>query len=383
MRKQMQNWFFKQMHSKNLIYNTCWEDPRCDNELLQFDKESEIVMITSAGCNALSYLVNEPNQINCVDMNPKQNALLELKKAFFKLNDYEHLFEAFGHGKITDAKAFYKNRLREKLPKFAQKYWDKRIKYFNGKGVRKSFYFYGTSGFLAWYVQQYLKSKKSLYGSIQEFFKSPTVESQAEIYQKIDEEMYSKFLVWMFNRHFVMTLMGVPKSQQKLFVNKYDDGAFGFVKSCMRHVFSTLPANENYFWQVYFNGHYTKDCCPDYLREEYFYTIKEHIDSVNTHTTTMSQFLKDNPKSYSHFILLDHQDWLADNNKAELEEEWRLILKNSKKGTKILLRSAADEVNFFPEFVLDSITFETEKTQQIHLKDRVGTYASTYLGIVN
>ena len=89
-----------------------------------------------------------------------------------------------------------------------------------------------------------------------------------------------------------------------------------------------------------------------------------------------------NPGEYSHYVLLDHQDWLAENDEEALKEEWELILKNSKKGTRILLRSAAKNVDFFPDFVLDKITFQEEWAGKVHLKDRVGTYASTYLGIV-
>jgi len=39
-------------------------------------------------------------------------------------------------------------------------------------------------------------------------------------------------------------------------------------------------------------------------------------------------------------------------------------------------------VTFFPDFVQDSVVFEKEKTQETHRRDRVGTYASVYLGIV-
>jgi len=79
---------------------------------------------------------------------------------------------------------------------------------------------------------------------------------------------------------------------------------------------------------------------------------------------------------------LDHQDWLAANNIQALEEEWSLILKNSRPGTKILMRSAAHEVDFFPQFVLDAVEFEQEVTAKTHNLDRVGTYASVYLAIV-
>ena len=81
---QIRDWVFQRVHGNNLVYNTCWEDPRCDRELMEFNDESEIVMITSAGCNALDYLIDQPASVNCIDVNPRQNALLQLKLAFFK-----------------------------------------------------------------------------------------------------------------------------------------------------------------------------------------------------------------------------------------------------------------------------------------------------------
>ena len=383
MKKQFQNWVFKKIHGTNLVYNTCWEDPRCDRELLQLDEQSEVVMITSAGCNALSYLLDNPQKIHCIDMNPRQNALLELKKSFFKIDSYENLFAFFGEGQLKGSKLFYKRYLRHHLPIFAQKYWDKHIHYFNGKGVRKSFYYHGTSGFLAWSICSYLKMKKQLNQYAHQLFQSSSLESQAQFYQKIDQLFQSKFLIWMMNRHVVMSLAGVPKSQQQLFVDKYENGSFDFVKNCMRHVFTNLPVQDNYFWKLYFDGKYSESCCPDYLKKENYSLLQKNSERVNTYTSTVSDFLKKNPKQYSHFVLLDHQDWLAENNRPALEEEWALILKNSKKGSKILLRSAAEIVDFFPDFVLDKVTFEKEKTAQVHQKDRVGTYASSYLGIVN
>jgi len=106
------------------------------------------------------------------------------------------------------------------------------------------------------------------------------------------------------------------------------------------------------------------------------------MPKLHSHTTTISGFLKANPGPYSHYVLLDHQDWLAANNKPALEEEWRLILKNSRPGTRILLRSAAQQVGFFPDFVKEAVTFEREATRHTHQIDRVGTYASVYLAIV-
>ncbi len=378
----LRDWIFRQVHTKNLVYNTCWEDPRCDRQLLEFQEDSEIVMITSAGCNALDYLLDQPKQINCIDVNPRQNALLQLKLATFKGADFDDLFQLFGKGAHSEVKEVYNNQIRPLLPDFAQKYWDKNLNFFNGKGIRKSFYHYGTSGTFAWLTNQYLKAQRKLYDRVQEMFEADTIERQAEIYYEIERKLMNKLLEWVINRHVTMSLVGVPRSQQELFMDKYERGALGYVQESLRKVFTKLTLHDNYFWRLYVNGSYTESCCPSYLQKENFATINRHADRIVTHTSTISQFLKDNPKAYSHYILLDHQDWLAANNIPALEEEWRLILENSRPGTRILLRSAAEHIDFFPNFVLNAVEFEREKTLEVHEQDRVGTYASVYMAIV-
>lgn len=378
----LRDWVFKQVHSKNLVYNTCWEDPRCDRQLLELQADSEIVMITSAGCNALDYLLDGPQQINCIDVNPRQNALLQLKLATFKGGNFDDLFAMFGKGAHRETRELYEESLREFLPPYAQKYWDKNLNYFNGKGIRKTFYHYSTSGTFAWMTNQYFKSKKKLYSKVQQMFEADTLERQASIYYEIEHKLLNKLMEWVMNRHLVMSLVGVPRSQQELFVDRYERGALGYVQECFRKVFTNMTLHDNYFWRLYINGSYTESCCPAYLERGNFETIRQRANNVVSHNSTISQFLEKNPKPYSHYILLDHQDWLAANNRPALHEEWRLILENSRKGTRILLRSAAQIVEFFPDFVLDAVEFEQDKTQATHEQDRVGTYASVYLGIV-
>ena len=140
------------------------------------------------------------------------------------------------------------------------------------------------------------------------------------------------------------------------------EGVAGYVKDSLRHIFCNISVKNNYFWYVYVFGNYTKDCCPEYLKEENFEKIKANSNRIKLHTTTISQFLKDNPAEYSHYILLDHQDWLAAHDVVALNEEWELILKNSKKDTRILQRSAANKIDFFPDFIKSQIEFEEEIT---------------------
>lgn len=377
----VRDWLFRQVHAKNLVYNTCWEDPRCDRQLLDLKGDSEIVMITSAGCNALDYLIDQPASINCIDVNPRQNALLQLKLATLREAKYKDLFRLFGEGVHDGMEDLYREKLRSCLPGYARSFWDKNLNYFNGKGVRQSFYHYSTSGTFAWMTNHYLRARRA-YQHVCALFEAESLEQQATLYYQVEKRLFNSVLEWMVNRHLAMCLVGVPRSQQQLFRRQYERGALGFIQESLRKVFTRQSLRDNYFWRLYLQGCYSQECCPSYLQSDNFTPLRQGSNRIQTYTSTISDFLKANPKDYTHYVLLDHQDWLADNNRAALNEEWQLILSNSRPGTRILLRSAAEKINFFPDFVLDRVHFEQEKTQVIHQQDRVGTYASVYLGIV-
>ncbi|WP_075341978.1 DUF3419 family protein [Tenacibaculum agarivorans] len=379
---RLQNWFFHQIHGKKLIYNTCWEDPRCDRELLKLNNDSKLVMITSAGDNLLDYLLDEPSEIHSVDMNFRQNALLELKREMLKHGDHEHLFQFFGEGNYVGAKSYYEEFLRESLPEYAQKYWDEHIHYFHGRGKRKSFYYRGASGVLAYLCRNYLYASKKIRQNLESFMTSNNLSQQASYYTLLEEKIFNPFISLLLNNHFTMYLAGVPKAQQALIQESYSGGNVAYIRECLRNVFTKLDIGDNYFYQVYLKGFYTKECCPEYLKKENFEKLQNQESKAYSYTSTLSDFLINNPGNYSHYVLLDHQDWLAVNNVPALEEEWRLILKNSQPGTRILMRSAAKEIDFFPEFIKEQVYFDKELCDKMHKEDRVGTYASVYLGIV-
>ncbi|SNR16842.1 DUF3419 family protein [Tenacibaculum jejuense] len=379
---RLQNWFFHQIHGKKLIYNACWEDPRCDRKLLQLNKNSKLVMITSAGDNLLDYLLDEPTEIHSVDMNFRQNALLELKRTMFQYGDYEALFQFFGEGNFKEAKSYYRKYLRENLPDYAKEYWDEHIHYFQGKGKRNSFYYRGASGALAYLCRKYLYTSKKIRQNLENFMTSNTLKQQESYYTILEEKIFNPFISLLLNNHLTMYLAGVPRAQQALIQESYSGGNVAYIKESFRNVFTQLDIGDNYFYQVYLKGFYTQECCPEYLKQDNFLKLKDQQNNAYSYTTTLSGFLKENPAEYSHYVLLDHQDWLAANNVPALEEEWSLILKNSKPGTRILMRSAAKEIDFFPDFVKDRVDFDKELSDQLHKEDRVGTYASVYLGIV-
>ncbi|MBL9133953.1 MAG: DUF3419 family protein [Verrucomicrobiaceae bacterium] len=179
-----------------------------------------------------------------------------------------------------------------------------------------------------------------------------------------------------------MTLLGVPRPQIKLIQDSYPGGLSGYVKDKLRHVFTELPMADNYFWRVYITGSYSFNCCPNYLRRIHQDQLRQRLHRLRPCTTTISNFLREHPGQYSHYILLDHQDWLAAHDLAALREEWELIFANSRPGANILMRSAGLEVDFIPEDIRARLRFQPELTTRLHLLDRVGTYGSTHFAEV-
>jgi S-adenosylmethionine-diacylglycerol 3-amino-3-carboxypropyl transferase len=181
----------------------------------------------------------------------------------------------------------------------------------------------------------------------------------------------------------VQSMLGIPEAQQNLVRYAFHDGLAGYLRTCLRNVFIGLPFQDNYFWRLYLLGHYERHCAPNYLDRMNFDTLRASVGRIQLHTSTISQFLKEHPDKYTHFVLLDHQDWLAANDRAALEEEWSLIIENAAPNAKVLMRSAASKVDFLPDFVPESVSFEpSELLNTQHRLDRVGTYASVHLGII-
>ena len=92
---------FAYVHQHNLVYNTCWEDPRLDRQAMRLGPQDDVLVITSAGCNALDYVLAGARRVYAVDLNFRQNALLELKLAALRRLDYESVFEIFGRGRSS------------------------------------------------------------------------------------------------------------------------------------------------------------------------------------------------------------------------------------------------------------------------------------------
>jgi S-adenosylmethionine-diacylglycerol 3-amino-3-carboxypropyl transferase len=379
---------FRFVHENNLVYNTCWEDPRIDKQVLNLTPEDNLLVITSAGCNALSYALTGLNHVYAVDMNPRQNALLELKMSGIRNLDYASIFQMFGNGRLTGIKGIYHSKLRGDLSPWSQRYWDRRIrKFFDGK--RKSFYFCGTTGAFA-RLMNTIVDRTKMRADVHDILNAQTLDEQRQIWQRLREKLWSRKVKFLMNRDTILSLLGVPKAQRKQIETQYEGGVVKFVQDCLDSVFSTLPTRDNYFWRLYATGSYTTDCCPEYLEQKNFEALKGGlVNRISAHTNTVEGFLREHGGKISRFVLLDHMDWLSYHLYDALVSEWDAILRTAAENTRIIWRSGGlrtDYIDTVPvehhgrETRLDKIlTFDMEKAKELHKLDRVHTYGSFYI----
>lgn len=374
---------FNRVHGGNLVYNTCWEDPRLDRQMMNLQPDSRVVMITSAGCNALDYLLEGPAEIHAVDMNPRQNALLQLKLAMIERRQFEDLFRLFGYGEHPEFRRIL-SEVKDQLHPYALRYWSSKHYYFQKSALNPSFYYRGTAGQMAWIALQTFLRSPRVRDYVEALLHAPDLHAQQALYEHVKPALWNGLVSWLVRQPMAMTMLGVPRAQIRLIEAQFPGGLKGYIQSKLSQVLTEVPFQDNYFWRVYLTGHYTRDCCPNYLREEHQPALVAGAGRLATHSTTVANFLRENPGPYSHYVLLDHQDWLAAHKPQALAEEWQLILENSRPGTRILMRSASPVIDFIPPFARERLqmTHTQPLADHLHLQDRVGTYGCTLLADV-
>lgn len=380
---------FSVVHGNNLVYNICWEDPRLDRIALDIGPQDDILVITSAGCNALDYALCQPNHVHAVDMNFRQNALLQLKQAGIRNLEHSEFFQMFGNGHWDGAETAYRKCLRRELNPMSQSFWDKRIKWFTNPN--RSFYFRGTSGSFARLINHYIDHVAKIRPEINELLAADSMEEQNQIYRdKIYNKFWSRPLKFFINRDVTMSMLGVPRAQRRQLEDQHEGNIAKFIHDSLEAIFTKIPVHDNYFWRVYLTGRYTPSCCPQYLTPEGFQQLKDGlVDRVTTHTESVQTFLEKHDGTISRFVLLDHMDWLSDHFFPWLESEWQAIADHAAPNARVIWRSGGLETDFIDRVevqhdgkackVNDLLEYNDQLAAELHPQDRVHTYGSFYI----
>lgn len=373
--------FFRLVHERSLVYAACWEDPEVDRAALGIGKDDTVLVITSAGCNALDYLLEGPQQVFAVDVNWRQNALLELKRAAAETLPWEDSFALFGGGRHPQARQLYHAALRPRLGPRERGYWDQQIRLFCGS---QSFYFRTPSGWAAAALRSYVERGLGLWPAFEKLLAAQSIDEQRAIYDdQIRPHFWRPLLGMILSQDAVLALSGIPPQQRRQLLQATPN-LLGYLQQRAENLIYHTLLRENYFWRLYLTGEFTPECCPRYLEQQRYPQLRELLPRLASHTATVAEFLQSSRTPISRYVLLDHMDWLAEGD--GLAREWQSIVDRAAPGAKVLWRSLgtrADFVNDVPVHVAgrqttvrELLDYDTALAEQLRARERTSVYGA-------
>ncbi|OAQ31425.1 hypothetical protein K457DRAFT_92422 [Linnemannia elongata AG-77] len=366
---------------RSYIYAFTWEDPRIDLEVLNIQKDDVMFVITSAGDNALEYaLKGQPSRIHCVDMNPCQNHLLELKLAGINNLNYSEFWQMFGEGRHQDFRRILIDQLSPSLSSTALQFWFK-----NRSTFDDCFYETGYSG-LALRLFKWLLRIKGLTKTAEEISTTEDIRVQEQLWENVVKpSTLPEWLVrWVLSHPaFLWNALGVPINQMKLIL---DEG------NAVQYIYDTLDSimnrslfkNDQYFYNLVVNRKYTRESCPSYLSEEGFQSLKtqKSTDAMLLHTKSIIEVLGSlQDGELTKAVLMDHMDWF---DPKDAEEEIKEVSRAIRSGGMVLWRSAGRKPWYnalFEKYGFDVQPVGIRVPGSGVSIDRVNMYASCYKAI--
>ena len=249
----------------NLVYNQCWEDPAVDHEALRLRPADRVLVITSAGCNALDYALSGRERPG----RGRQPAAEPPARAQARRHPRPRLrglLRPVRPRRLRARAGDLRRAAAAPCPRPSREHWDREIRLFEPDRARgRSFYYGGTSGLVALAMKGWIRHGARLWSAVERLLAARTLEEQLGIYHdEVRHRLLGEGLLRFVGSPAVMSLVGVPEPQRRMILER--PGGFpAFLRDCIDHVMSVALLRENYFWSVYLNGSYSRESCPRYL----------------------------------------------------------------------------------------------------------------------
>ena len=373
------------------VYNQIWEDPRVDVQALELDENSRVLTISSGGCNALNYLLENPKNVTAVDLNRHHIYLLNLKIAALEfLPSYEDYFAFFGFGKGANNVANYQKYVAAHLDQPTREFWEsnsllgklknrRRIEFFNRDGL----YEHSRNG----YFLRFFHKFAHLVGCRPEdILTAKTETEQAALYEKNIQPFFnSAFIKFVGKMPVTMFGLGIPPQQYDELKKDLREGGsvIDVYEERARRLAVGFPIDDNYFaWQAFARHYDTTDrrAVPDYLKPENYDKLKSNAAKLTAKIGSVTEEIKNQPpNSFNRFVFLDAQDWM---NAETMTELWQAIADKGGFNSRIIFRTAGAtspiETNL-PKDLRDKFTYEKDASAELFKQDRASIYGGFHL----
>lgn len=377
------------------VYNQIWEDPRVDLQALRLDNNSRVLTISSGGCNALNYLLENPGSVTAVDLNRHHIYLLNLKLAALRnLPSYESFFSFFGVGRGENTGTDYLKYIASNLDRPTREFWESntlvggflygdRISFFRNAGL----YEHSRNGY---FLRFFHWLARALGCKVDEVLAAKTLEEQVGLYDKHIGPFFDSFVIKAIGKLPVtMFGLGIPPQQYGELKRDLSDGrtVIDIYRDRVRRLACDFPIQENYFaWQAFARKYDTDNCraIPEYLKRENYESLRTNATRLTTRIGSATDEIKNNPKgAFNRFVFLDAQDWM---NAEAITDLWSAIAEKAEAGSRMIFRTAGAaspvETNL-PEELRSRFVYEKELSENLFKQDRSSIYGGFHLYVKN
>ncbi|KAK7035926.1 hypothetical protein R3P38DRAFT_2909750 [Favolaschia claudopus] len=360
------------------IYAFSWGDPEEDMRHLELTSEDSLLAISSAGDNALHYAISaNPKQIRCVDVNPYQGHLLELKLAAIHALEYDDFFALFGDGRHPNFRNLLDSKISPHISAAAYEFWSA-----EGNAFSTSFYLRGYSGWAIYFAQLVFKCA-GVSKHVKEFCDAGSIAEQERIWRAHLRPALLNPLVTavLKNPLFSWNALGVPVSQRQMLVK--EGSIYEYIRDTLDPIASSHVLKTGaYFYLLTLLGHYTYESCPAYLTRSGFAKLKANsskaLESFHLYTDSILNVVGSLPdNSLTRVVLMDHLDWFLPGT-PDVDAEIQHIHRSLTIGGLVLWRSAARNPWYNANFEAAGFRVSCVSIRTDAAIDRVNMHASVY-----
>jgi len=356
---------------RGIVFNMSWEDPEMDRRALRIEPDRHVVLtITSAGCNALNLLCQSPRRLICIDGNPAQNALLELKLAAIETLDYETFFDIFAARWPSVVTRVYRARLRPNLSPRSRRFWDRNL-----WQVARNLYDYGRMGLFCRILRRVLSLLGIPPPLRERFFELRSLDEQQRWYRRyVAPRLWGPVARRLVNFRPFLYLAGVHPDQYRLVDERHD--IYQYIRERVEYALTRIPIYDNYFLSVAVTGRMRDRRVPPYLLPENFATLRRNLGRVTVVNGWLGPYLdRLAPQSIDKFNLLDIFDWMSP---QMFEATLRSVLRVARPEATIIYRSGSYRLDP-PAALRDRLLHHVELSRELLAIDRSATYGSFYV----
>ncbi len=281
----MKSWWSRSKVFRDILYAQCWEDPEIDLIAFGIKSQDTVFSITSGGCNALSFLVDNPKKIICLDLSLYQNYLLSLKINAFRALRYHELVEFMGVCQSKSRSDLF-NKIKPFLSEEERYYWGARMETID-QGIIHCGRYERYMHLLRLILQMIIGRK-----AINELYSSDSVFRREELYNK----KWNNFRWRMFLKIFLSRPFASIYFDREFY--KYLDQGFSFEKYYMtaaKKALTNLPLYENTFLAYILLGNYYGSFYPVYLRPQNYEQIRSRCDRIEIVTSECAKYFRSLP----------------------------------------------------------------------------------------